>query len=117
MKIGNREYGFKLTVGASVQIAKLCPDGDLSKIGKAVGNGYGEQAEVMAKMIVALNNGYASAEEFEGRKAHRLTLENVLSLSPGVFAELSQEAIRAFTGDIDGELEVETDSKKAGAEG
>ena len=116
MKIGNREYGFKLTVGASVQIAKLCPGGDLSKIGKAIGNGYGEQAEAMAAMIVALNNGYAASEEFEGRKAHRLTLENVLSLSPAVFADLSVEAIKAFQRDVNGDMEVESE-KKAGVEG
>lgn len=116
MKIGNREYGFRLTVGASMEIAKLCPGGDLSKIDEAIGNGYGEQAEAMARMIVALNHGYAAYEEFEGRKAFRLTLENVLSLSPSVFTEMSQEAFRAFTGDIDGEIEVETE-KKAGAEG
>ena len=116
MKIGNHEYGFRLTVGASIQIAKLCPNGDLARIGEAVGNGYGEQAEVMAKMIVALNNGYCAAEEFEGRKAYRLTVENVLSLSPATFAELSLEAFKAFTGDIDGEIEVESE-KKAAEEG
>ena len=37
MKIGNKEYGFRLTVGASVQIAKLCPNGDLSRISEAIG--------------------------------------------------------------------------------
>lgn len=116
MKIGNREYGFRLTVGASIQIARLCPNGDLSQIGKVIGNGYGEQAEVVAKLIVALNNGFAAAEEFEGRKANRLTLDNVLSLSPAVFADMSAEAIKAFTGDVDGEIEVDQ-SKKAGAEG
>lgn len=116
MKIGNREYGFRLTVGASIQIARLCPNGDLSQIEKAIGKGYGEQADVMAKLIVALNNGYCDAEAFEGRKANRLTLDNVLSLSPALFAEMSAEAIRAFSGDVDGEIEVES-AKKAAAEG
>ena len=116
MKIGSKEYGFKLTVGASVQIAKLCPGNDLSQIGKAVGNGYGEQAETMAKMIVFLSDGFAAAEEFEGRKANRLTYDQVMSLTPHVFAQVSSEAIKAFMGDVNGEIEVETE-KKAGAEG
>lgn len=116
MQIGKHEYGFRLTVGASIQIAKLCPNGDLARIGEAVGNGYGEQAETMAQMIVALNNGYCAAEEFEGRKAHRLTVDNVLSLSPATFAKLSHEAFKAFIGDIDGEIEVESE-KKAAEEG
>ncbi len=116
MNINGKEYGFKLTVGASVQIAKLCPGGDLSKIGTAIGNGYGEQAEAMAAMIVALNNGYCASEAFEGRKAPRLTLEDVLSLSLSDFAELSVEAIKAFQRDVNGEIEVESE-KKAAAEG
>ena len=116
MKIGNNEYGFKLTVGASVQIARLCPDGNLARIGEVVGNGYGEQAETMAKLIVALNGGFVAAEEFEGRQANRLTLDGVLSLSPAVFAEMTAEALRSFAGDIDGEIEVES-TKKAEAEG
>lgn len=116
MKIGKKEYGFRLTVGASIAISRLCPNGDLSKIEKAIGNGYGDQAETMAKIIVALNNGYAAAEEFEGRQASRLTLENVLALTPDVFAKLSEEAMSAFVKDADGEIEVESE-KKAGAEG
>lgn len=116
MKIGNREYGFRLTVGASIEIARLCPDGDLARIGEAVGKGYGEQATTMAKVIVALNHGYVASEEFSGRNAHSLTVENVLSLSPVVFADLSAEALRAFIGDVEGELEVETE-KKAAVEG
>lgn len=116
MKIGNREYGFRLTVGASIEIARLCPDGDLARIGEAVGKGYGEQATTMAKVIVALNRGYVASEEFSGRNAHSLTVDNVLSLSPSVFADLSAEALRAFMGDVEGELEVETE-KKAAVEG
>ena len=114
MNINGKEYGFKLTVGASVQIARLCPEGDISRIAEAVGKGYGEQAETMAKLVVALNGGYVAAEEFEGRKANRLTLDNVLSLTPTIFTELSQEAFKAFLGDAKGEIEIE---KKAGAEG
>ena len=116
MKIGTRDYGFRLTVGASVEIAKLCPDGDLARIGEAVGKGYGDQALTMANVIVALNHGYVASEAFEGRKAHSLTLENVLSLSPAVFADMSSEAFKAFMGDVDGEIEVATE-KKAGVEG
>lgn len=116
MKIGNKEYGFKLTVGASMQIAKLCPNGDLARIAEAVGANYGQQAEVMAKMISALSNGYAASEEFEGRKANRLSYEDVLSLSPALFTEVSAEAFRVFGVDVRGEIEVETE-KKAEVEG
>lgn len=115
MLINGKEYGFKLTVGASIQIAKLCPDGDLARIAEAVQGEYGHQAEVMAQLIVALNNGYAAAEAFEGREANRLSIEAILSLSPAEFTEVSAEAFRCFGVDVNGEIEVET--KKAEAEG
>lgn len=116
MNINGKEYGFKLTVGASIQIAKLCPNGDLARIAEAVEGGYEKQAETMAKIVSALSNGYAAAEEFAGRKAERLTPESVLSLSPDQFTEISAEAFRTFGVDVKGEIEVES-SKKAAAEG
>lgn len=116
MKINGKEYGFKLTVGASVQIAKFCPNNDLARIGEAIGENYVAQAETMANIIFALNNGYAASEEFEGRKANRLTVEGILSLSPTEFANVAQRAMKSFVNDIDGEIEVESE-KKAAAEG
>lgn len=116
MIINGNEYGFKLTVGASIQVAKLCPNGDLARIAEAVGGDYTTQADAMAKIIVALSNGYAAAEEFEGRKANRLTYEAVLSLSPSMFTDVSAEAFRCFGVDVKGEIEVEA-SKKAAEEG
>ena len=116
MVINGKEYGFKLTVGASIQIAKLCPNGDLSRIAEAVGGEYGQQAETMARFVEALSNGYAAAEEFEGRNANRLSYESVLTLSPSVFSDVCAEAFKAFGADVKGEIEVEP-SKKAVEEG
>ena len=116
MKIGGKEYGFKLTVGASVQIARLCPDGDLARISEAVGTNYGEQAETLARMISALSNGYAAAEAVEGREAARLSVEDVLSVDPKTFEALTREAFAAFSSDIKGEVEVKP-TKKAAVEG
>lgn len=116
MNIGNKNYGFKLTIGASVQIAKLCPDGDLGMIAEAVGNGYGQQAETLAKIITILSNGYAAAEAFEGREANRLTLDDVLALDPQTFQAVTKEAFAAFGIDAKGEIEV-APTKKAAVEG
>lgn len=116
MKIGNKEYGFRLTVGASVQIAKLCPNGDIARISEAVGTQYDKQAEVLAQIVSALSNGYAAAEAFEGRKANRLSVDDVLSVDPKTFEELTKEAFAAFGADVKGEVEVSA-TKKAAVEG
>ena len=116
MNIGNKTYGFRLTVGASVQIAKLCPDGDLGRIAESVGGGYGQQAETLAKIIAALSNGYAASEAFQGRDANRLSVEDVLSLDPKTFEAVTKEAFAAFGIDVKGEVEV-APTKKAAVEG
>ena len=116
MTINNKDYGFKLTVGASVQIARLCPNGDLSRIGEAVGGEYGNTVEAMCEIITALNNGFAASEEFEGREANRIKKEELFSLSPSDFMEVQTEAMKAFGIDISGEIEVKS-TKKAEAEG
>ena len=112
MVINGKEYGFRLTVGASIQIAKLCPDGDIARIAEAVGGQYGQQADAMAKMIEALSNGYAAAEEFEGRNASRLSYNDLMSMSPSIFSEISAEAFKAFGVDVKGEIEVKPEKKE-----
>ena len=41
MIIFGKERGFSFTVGASVEIAEMCPDGDLTKIEKFLSGKYG----------------------------------------------------------------------------
>ena len=111
-----KDYGFRLTVGASVQIAKLCPNGDLSRIGEAVGGEYANTVETMCEIIVALNNGYAASEEFEGRTAARITKDQLYAMDPATFAEMQNKAMKAFGVDVKGEIEVKS-TKKAEEEG
>lgn len=116
MIINGKEYGFKLTVGASVKVASMCPNGDLAKLGEVMKGAYGKQADSIAKIVSYLNEGYVAAEKFAGRDANVLTVDGIMSLSPTEFTALSDEAFQAFVGDASGEIEVESE-KKAGAEG
>lgn len=116
MIINNKEYGFSLTVGASVAIAKLCPNGDISRIGEAVGGDYASTVETMCEIILALNSGHAAQEAFANRDANRLTKEELMAMPPNLFMEIQQEAMKAFGIDIKGEIEVVSE-KKAVVEG
>ena len=116
MVINGKEYGFKLTVGASVKISRLCPDGDLAKLGKVMEDAYGKQAEAIAKIICYLNEGFVQSEKFYGRTAESLTEDMLMAITPSEFASVSDAAFKAFLGDVNGEIEVET-PKKEEAEG
>ena len=112
----NKEYGYALTVGASIAISRLCPNGDISRIGEAVSGEYGDTVEKMCAIIVALNGGYVAEEKLAGREAARITMEELLAMRPADFLEMQKQALRAFGLDLNGEIEVVSE-KKAGVEG
>lgn len=112
MKIHGKEINFALTVGASLEIAKLCPDGDLQRIGELFGNdNYIKTVETSIKMMKAMNNAYVGIEKLNGREADALTEEELLMLTPTELADATQALLAAFMSDAKGEIE--TESKKA----
>ena len=118
MKIKNTEYGFRLTVGASIRIAELCPNRDLSRISEAIEKNYGTKADlIMSRILLELNAGYAAAEAYEGRAAARLKLIDVLELQPVEFGAACDEAVQVFARDIDGEIEIVAKGKNNGSGG
>lgn len=113
MQIYGREYGFKLTVGASAKIADLCPDGDLSKVGDLMKGRYSRITKTGADFICALSEGYEIALKYErpGYEPHPLCREMVMSLDPEVFAKVQQAAMEAFARDQKGSVQVEPAKK------
>ena len=65
MIIFGKERGFSFTVGASVEIAEMCPDGDLTKIEKFLSGKYGRVTRNGAKLIIELNKAYEMQRSFE----------------------------------------------------
>lgn len=118
MKIHGKEVGFALNMGASAEIAKLCPGGDLRRVNELLGDAnYGENVETIAKFVEILCRWNAVAKKWEGESADTLCLEEILSLSPTEFAAAQAEAMSAFAADSEGEIETVDDSKNADREG
>ena len=65
MIIFGKERGFSFTVGASVEIAEMCPDGDLTKIEKFLSGKYGRVTRNGAKLIIELIKAYEMQRSFE----------------------------------------------------
>lgn len=114
MKIHGKERKFLLTVGASADIAELCPDGDMSKVGDILStSSYAEQIKLTLRMAVAMNRGYEEnkAFEVEGYTEDVLTEKELRTLKPAELEELSQEILAAYRGDMEPTIEVEPEKK------
>lgn len=109
MNVYGRDYHFALTVGATAEIAEMCPDGDISRLGDVFEGGYAKITRATAKFVVALSRGYEAQRAFfeDGYIPHPLTEEMVMTLDSKTFMALQAEAMVAFNSDQKGTVEVE----------
>lgn len=118
MKIYGNRYRFRLTVGASAKIARLCPQNSLKNLPDLLNKGYPEMVETTAKMAAIMNEAQQRAELFEVGVRQKeqsivpLTEEMVLSLSDEQFAQLQREVFAAYRGDMKTEVDTEPVQKK-----
>ena len=113
MKIFDEEYGFLLTVGASAEIADLCPDGDLTRMGELLEGRYSQTVNFTAAFIQAMAKGFDDAKRFAGEEVtHKpLTAEMVKALPSNVFKDVQAAALAAFQGDTKTTVEVAPSKK------
>lgn len=112
MTVYGKERGFLMTVGASAEIAKLCPGQKLENLSAvfSADAGDADSLETTAKLICALNRGYETNQRFTdpSHKAEPLTIDEVLSLQVEDFKKLQAEAVAAMLP----KREIQTESVK-----
>lgn len=114
MKIHGREVRFLRTVKGVNDIASMCPGHDIAKIDTILQSKDLVQTQnVMAKILVALSEGYEYAKTFEDEtyKPRPLTLDEVLYLDHDQFKDLFHEGAEALKGNTQ-TVEVEPAKKK-----
>lgn len=116
MQVHGREVGFRFTVGASVKISNLCPDGDIISLGEVLKGQYGGVARDTAAIIAALSEGYEEAQAYEvpGYKPKPLTVDEIMTLRIDEFNKLQQAALAAWKEDSKPTVEVEPEKKEGG---
>lgn len=112
--IYGKEYGFMLTAGAAVEIAALCPDGDLDKLSEALnGKDTKETVEKQYRFAKILNDGYVEFERMMGRDASQLDEKTMFQTPFGVYQKIKEAAFDALTRGLQGEIDAEpVDGKK-----
>lgn len=114
MNIFGHEYGFMLTVGASAEIAEMCPDGDIGRIGEIADAKTADAIRFTAKFVAAMARGFDDAERFAGREiTHEpLTAEMVMALPATAIQDIQAEAFAAFRESMKTTVEVAPSKKK-----
>ncbi len=110
MNINGEEIGFALTVGASVQIAKICPGNDIKRLTELLNKNkddYIETVEIMNTIMKCMNGGFVAGEKLKGNDAVRLTDEMLETLTTDEYQEMQKEALRLFKKDGKGEVNAE----------
>lgn len=114
MIVHGKERGFTLTVRASMELAELCPEKDLTRIGEAMKGTYQETLGFVAKFICLMNKGYEENKGYEdpAYKPDPLTEDEVFCLPMGVLYKVRDAAMEAFSADTTPSVEVEPEKKE-----
>lgn len=114
MIIHGKERAFLMTVQASVDIAEMCPDGDLMRVREVLEGPQTKSLRFIAKFIAALSRGYENNRKYEvpGYEPDPLTVDEILSMPFSEIMATEKEAMKAFFGSAKTEIEIK-ESKKA----
>ena len=102
MKIRGREIGFLRTGQAACDIADLCPDKDLNKIGGLFTGTTSEVTKNGAKLIHFMSEGYEMNKHFDdpSYEPNPISVEEIMYLDEDTYQELFSEMMKSFMGDV-----------------
>lgn len=114
MKIRGKEIQFLRTVKATSDIASLCPEKDIERIGELFEGDLPTTLETGAKIIHFLNEGYEMNKHFDDPSyvPQVLSVEEIMYLNENEFTELMQSALKGMTNGTETLIEVEEPKKK-----
>lgn len=105
MKINGKEIGFCMTLGAAIEIAKLCPNNDLTKYDALISSdNFEENARNVQALARIMNEGYIMNERIYGREAERFDAGELEGLPIHVYLEIQTEINAAILRDFTGEI-------------
>ena len=102
MEYKGRSIGFRRTVGAVADLAKLAPGGKLERLNEIMNEeNVGASVEGSAQILAILNKWYEISLSMEdpGYTADPIPVEWFLCLDADDFTELSNEAMKRFQED------------------
>lgn len=118
--MSEKNRNLMLTVGASLEIAELCPGQDFANIGELLtteGQTYAQQTETWAKLISILSKGGVAAAQQNGKTSlEALTPEDVLALDIAEYILLRDQVLHCFDVDTAVSVRLESQKKRTGTD-
>lgn len=118
MVVHGRECGFRFTIRASIEVAELCPDKDLSRMGELFENAsYEDMTAKIAKFAAILSRANEEAVAYDGSRKpeNPLSEDEIMTLTNEEFMAVQEEIFKSYGKDTARAVEVEP-SKKNKAE-
>lgn len=115
MLIHGKERKFLFSVGASANIAKMCPGKDFSKMSEVLANpDWSVKVGFLTNMAHELNKAYEVALKYEDGDhiVDIITVEELATLDFKQFKELQEEIEKTCFDGLRTEVEVEPSKKK-----
>lgn len=114
MEINGREIKFLRTVKATADLAKLCPDGDIERMGELFNGSLSTTLETGAKIIHYLNEGYEMNRHFMDRSYQPkvLGVDEILYLDDKTFTDLMNSAMASMGVGAETTIELQENKKK-----
>lgn len=114
MEINGREIKFLRTVKATSDMAKLCPDEDIERMGELFNGNLPTTLETGAKIIHYLNEGYEMNKHFEdpSYQPQILSVEQIMYLDDVTFTQLMQSAMAGMGNGAETSIELQENKKK-----
>jgi hypothetical protein len=112
-----REIKFERTVWAERQLAKLCPNNDIKKLGDVLtSEDFDEQMKAIEDMIIIMNEAHERKAHFldNSYQMNVVTREELECMTEVELMELSNKAFSDYMED--GKTEIDTEPKKRNAE-
>ena len=109
MIVNGRDVKFIYNILASIEIAGICPEGKLEKIGDLFEGEYEEQVKNTNLFMIALHRGYIETMKYKDPSFDEpiLTEKELLLMDPDDHMKLQNEAIEAYMRDQKRTIETE----------
>lgn len=115
MEIRGKEIQFLRTVKATCELAKLCPDQDIERVGELFNGTMPTTVEIGAKIIHFLNEGFEMNKHYNDPtyQPQVISVDEIMYLTEKTYVALMKEAMASFGIGTETSIEtVEVGSKK-----
>lgn len=117
MILHDKERRFKFTVNTAIEIAKICPDNNIERLGEVISGGdFTKTLPDICRFIIAMNHGYESAAKYEdpSHEIDVITMDELLNTEFEDIMKVLDAAMSVYENDSKREIKTEASKNSKG---